>query len=313
MEGTKIYVALAALAGIVFIFFIYLQTDKELRVNNLVKESEALAGVHRQYQSSLAEIIKKTKGNIETAQRQVEEIEAGIAFRAKLAKARNDLDLERASVAKALGDLKLGLDAFLASFKQKKLPVFEPAPGKTFTDVTLKEVNRTGIVFTHTDGPARFALKDIAAPVSRKLNLDIVPDMIAMEAKVEAALAKPVADAAAKPAPQASAVEPGLPAPPPVANEAIDPLLVEDPAKVKSRQDVMTKIAQIDARIADLTRQMKVETDAAEAKDARLAHGSGRSVLSTANVNRENAKRISALIAILEQKKIELAGKLSQP
>ena len=313
MGASKIYIALAALFGLGFVFWAYLQTDKDLKVNNLIRESELSIEQSRLASESFNKSIAGIRDNIEVARRQFEELTASQDARAKkaaeLAEVRAGVEKAKAEVTSSLAGLRAALDAFMAGYAKRQLAAFQPSPTRSYSDVTIKEVNRTGIVFAHGGVPTRVAHKDISRATAEALHFNLIAECEAVENSIESVFA-------AKPAPAPSnkvAATPPPPAPsasaPSVAPNPAPPSTAGDPEKAEKREEISAQVLKATAQIDNWKRQMKIEED--EAQDKENARRLGRLTSSSA-ANRERARLLSEQISRLETRKSLWEQELAQ-
>ncbi len=313
MGATKIYIALAALFGLGFIFWAYLQTDKDLKVNNLIRESELSIEQSRLASESFDKSIAGIRDNIEVARRQFEELTASQEARARkaaeLAEAKAGVEKAKAELTSSLAGLRAALDAFMAGYAKLQLATFQISPTRSYSDVTIKEVNRTGIVFAHGGVPARVAHKDISRATAEELHFNRIAECEAVENSIESVLATKPAPAP----PNKVAATPPPPAPsastPSVAPNPAPPSTAGDPEKAKRRQEISLEIVRIESQIDNLKRRMKIEED--EAQDKERARLMGRLTSSSA-ANRARAKQMSDQIERSEARKSLLEQELAQ-
>ena len=192
MDQPKFYLALVALVGILGVFFLFRETEKDVKVRDILRESEIEIAAHKQSQETCAAPIGRIRGACEALRPQVEEMEERLVKQVKAAAAAGTMQSEAAAGGEALRqarvELRKGLDAYMASFQGVKVATFAPTGGRVFSGVTIKEVNRDAIAFSHSDGVTRLAMKDIAPDERKRLGLDVVADGTALEAKVDSAL-----------------------------------------------------------------------------------------------------------------------------
>lgn len=192
MDQSRFYLALVALVGILLVFFLFRETDKDAKVRDILRESELKIAAHKQSQEGCVASIGRLRNASEALRPQVEELEERLLQQVKAATAAGTLQNEAAAARDALGqarvELRKGLDAYLASFPGVELSTFAPTGGRVFSGVTVREVTRDSIAFSHSDGVTRLAVKDIAPDVRKRLGLDVVADGAALEVKIDTAL-----------------------------------------------------------------------------------------------------------------------------
>ncbi len=192
MDQPKFYLALVALVGMLLVFFLFRETDKDVKVRDILRESELKIAAHKQSQEACVASIGRLRNAREALRPQVEELEERLLQQVKAVTAAGTLQNEAAAAGEALGqarvELRKGLDAYLASFQGVELATFAPTGGRVFSGVTIKEVTREAIAFSHSDGVTRLAVKDTAPDARKRLGLDVVADGTALEAKLDTAL-----------------------------------------------------------------------------------------------------------------------------
>ena len=317
-----------AITGVaaLLLFYIYLDTALGRKINSGIATAEG------ELQSVLADrkLIEKTIANTES-QLQVkmercqlveEKARSLSELEGRSQAAEESIQKETLAMAADFQKVKERMNRFLAHQRNRNLEKFTPKGTKVYDAVTVRKVSIEGLEFAHSAGLQRLKSGELHEGVAKEFHLDLANRFTRLKTEFDEVVATsgglPVMNPAPSDAKDVSHAEdpPSAPAELPAIGANTQSTSQEVPQSLPETQDVKDnrlRLAKLRATLGHLMRQMQMELDAAEAKDSRLANATSRIVLSTANVNRANARRLSTRIALVESEIAKIEAQLQAP